>query len=272
MKSKTIIPARIFLTIMMLFYFAPFYILITTSLKKENDLTSRWIIPNYLYKENFVNAWNNANLGRAFFNNLVIIVFAVVFLILLGASAAYPLSRYRTKLNRTMYVVFIAAMIVPPLTILVPLYKFYAALHAMNSYWGIVLIHLTFQLPLTIFLYTGFIATLPRELDEAALIDGCSRFSVFFRILFPLLKPITATVVILSGINVWNDYQFSVFFMQATDMKTFTVALSGFFSANTNYVTWVAAGALLGSLPMIAVYLLLQKYFVSGLSSGAVKG
>lgn len=272
MKTKNKIPSRIIMVIVMIFYFVPFYILITTSLKKESDLSSRWIFPDYFYNGNFVNAWNNANLGSAFFNNFIIIVFAVLLLVIVGASAAYPLARFRTKLNRIMYVVFIAAMIVPPLTILVPLYKFYAALHAMNTYWGIILIHLTFQLPITIFLYTGFISTLPHELDEAALIDGCSRFSVFFRILFPLLKPITATVIILSGINIWNDYQFSVFFMQATNMKTFTVALSGFFSANTNYVTWVAAGALLGSLPMIAVYLLLQKYFVSGLSSGAVKG
>lgn len=272
MRSKAIAPTRILLIIIMIFYAIPFYILITTSFKKPTDMSSRWILPNYFYTDNFSNAWNNANLGHAFLNNTIIIIAAVILLVLLGSVAAYPLARYRTRLNKIMYVVFIAAMIVPPLTILVPLYKFYASINAMNSYWGIVLIHLTFQLPLTIFLYTGFISTIPHELDEAALIDGCSRFSVFFRILFPLLKPITATVIILAGINVWNDYQFSVFFMQATEMKTFTVALSSFFSANTNYVTWVAAGALLGSLPMILVYLFLQKYFVSGLSSGAVKG
>lgn len=272
MKAKSGFLKRFSVIVIMAFYVVPFYILVTTALKKESDLSSKWSFPNYIYLNNFISAWQNANLGRALLNNVIILVFTLPLLVLLGSAASYPLARCKTKLNQAMYLFFIGSMIVPPLTILVPLYKFYVSLNAMNTYWGIILIDLTFQLPVTIFFYTGFISTLPRELDEAALLDGCSRFSVFFRVLFPLLKPITATVVILSGINIWNDYQFSVFFMQQTAMKTFTVALSGFFSANTNYIAWVAAGSLLGSLPVIIVYLALQKCFVSGLSAGAVKG
>lgn len=260
------------LFMVMSLYAVPFYILLTTSLKSQSDLSSKWAFPGYLYTDNFVKAWQNAHLGRAFLNNAIILVCALALLILLGAAASYPLARYKTKWNRFVYVFFVAAMIVPPLTILVPLYKIYVAIHAMDTYWGIVLIDVTFQLPTAIFLYTGFIGTLPKELDEAALLDGCSRFSVFFRVLFPLLKPVTASVAIMSGVNIWNDYQFSVFFMQQTQMKTFTVSLAGFFSANANHISWVAAGSLLGSLPVIAAYLLLQKYFVSGLSAGAVKG
>ncbi|WP_236687341.1 carbohydrate ABC transporter permease [Geobacillus sp. ZGt-1] len=128
------------------------------------------------------------------------------------------------------------------------------------------------NLPITIFLFTGFINTIPRELDEAAMIDGMSRFSLFFRIIMPLLKPVTVTVMILTGVNVWNDYQFSVFFLQSSESHTLTVALSSFFSQYVNNVGWVAAGSLLSSLPIIILYLFLQKYFISGLSSGAVKG
>lgn len=263
---------RLALVLVMALYSVPFYILLTTALKRESDLSSKWTFPGYFYTENFAQAWQNAHLGRAFLNNTIILVCSLALLVVLGAAASYPLARYKTKLNRFMYVFFIAAMIVPPLTILVPLYKFYVALHAMDTYWGIILIDVTFQLPMAIFLYTGFIGTLPRELDEAALLDGCSRFSVFFKVLFPLLKPVTASVIILSGVNIWNDYQFSVFFLQQTNMKTFTVSLASFFSANNNHIMWVAAGSLLGSLPVIAAYLLLQKYFVSGLSAGAVKG
>ncbi len=104
------------------------------------------------------------------------------------------------------------------------------------------------------------------------MIDGMSRFSLFFRIIMPLLKPVTVTVMILTGVNVWNDYQFSVFFLQSSESHTLTVALSSFFSQYVNNVGWVAAGSLLSSLPIIILYLFLQKYFISGLSSGAVKG
>lgn len=272
MKTKPKIWTKLIMVIIMVLYFVPFYILITVSLKNQTDLSTRWALPNYFNLDNFASAWQNANLARAFFNDLIITGLVILLLIIVGSLSSYPLARYRSKLNKTMYMVFISAMVIPPLSILVPLYKFYAGIGAMDTYWGIILLHLTFQLPITIFLYTGFISTLPRELDEAALIDGCTRFSVFFKILFPLLKPITATVIIMTGINVWNDYQFSIFFLQQTDMKTITVALSSFFGSTTNHISWVAAGSLLGSLPMIAVYLFLQKYFVSGLSAGAVKG
>lgn len=263
---------KIIIIIVILFYAIPFYILTTTSLKTDKDISSKWKMPSYLYLDNFINAWQKANLGHAFLNNLIILAVSMAGLIVLGSLAAYPLARNKSKLNKFMYYLFVSAMIVPPLTILVPLYQFYSKIHAMNTFWGITLMHLTFQLPLTIFLYTGFIGTIPRELDEAALIDGCSRFGLFFKILFPLLKPVTATITIVTGVNIWNDYQFSLFFLQKSQMHTITVTLSRFFGEHANYISWVAAGSLLGSIPMIIIYLFLQKYFISGLSSGAVKG
>ncbi|MCU6339592.1 carbohydrate ABC transporter permease, partial [Enterobacter quasiroggenkampii] len=129
-----------------------------------------------------------------------------------------------------MYTLCISCLIVPALTILVPLYKFIVDVGGINTYWAIILTQVTFALPMTIFLFTGFISTVPREMDEAGLIDGCSRYGIFLRIIFPLLKPITATVVILIGVQVWNDYQFSVFFLQKKEMMTIPVALSGFVS------------------------------------------
>ncbi|MEW9669388.1 carbohydrate ABC transporter permease [Ammoniphilus sp. 3BR4] len=104
------------------------------------------------------------------------------------------------------------------------------------------------------------------------MIDGMSRFGLFFRIIMPLLNPVTATVTILAGVNIWNDYQFSVFFLQSTEAKTITVSLAAFFSQYTNNIGWVAAGSLMAALPIIVLYLCVQRYFVSGLSSGAVKG
>ncbi|KRE69742.1 carbohydrate ABC transporter permease [Paenibacillus sp. Soil750] len=250
----------------------PFYILLTSSFKKDSDLSSKWSIPHYLYTGNFTNAWVNAKLGKAFINTSVITVIVIILLIVLGTISSYPLARYKTRLNRMMYLFFIAALIVPPLTILVPLYKFYVDLGALNTYWGIILLHVTFYLPITIFLYTGFISSIPRELDEAAMMDGSTRLGVIFKLIVPLLKPVTATVIILNGVNVWNDYQFSTFFLQKTAIRPFTVALSAFFGQYTSNVGWVAAGSVIAALPLAVLYLFLQRYFIHGLSAGAVKG
>ncbi|XEC94667.1 carbohydrate ABC transporter permease [Paenibacillus tarimensis] len=255
-----------------LIHVLPFYILLTASFKAVDDRSSKWLMPGYLYLENFTNAWREANLSSAFMNNIVITASAVILVILIGSIAAFPLARFKSGWNRFIYALFVSALVVPPLTILVPLYKFIVDIGGMNSFWGIILLHVTFNLPVTIFLYTGFIDTIPKELDEAAMIDGAGKLRMFFTIIIPLLKPITATVIILTGVGIWNDYQFSVFFLQSSDSRTITVALSSFFSQYNNDIGWVAAGSLMGAIPMIATYLFLQKYFIHGLSSGAVKG
>lgn len=250
----------------------PFYILLTSSFKAADDLSSKWAFPGYVYLDNFLNAWNEANLGRAFINNILITGIAVVLVVAIGSLAAYPLARHQTKWNKFMYMLFISVLIVPPLAILVPLYRFYVDIHALNTYWGIILIHVTFHLPITIFLFTGFIGTIPKDLDEAGMIDGSSRVGLFFRLIMPLLKPVTATVIILAGVAIWNDYQFSVFFLEKTEVRTITVSLAKFFGQYNSNIGWVAAGSLMGALPITLVYLALQKQFIHGLSSGAVKG
>lgn len=250
----------------------PFYILITTSFKAMDDLSSKWVFPGYFYLDNFINAWYEAKLDLAFKNNVIVTVCSIVLIVVFGSIAAYPLARRQTKWNKFIYMLFISALIVPPLTSLVPLYKFMVDLGGMNQYWGVILLHVAFHLPMTIFLYTGFISTIPRELDEAAMIDGAGHFGLFYRIVLPLLKPITATVIILHGVSVWNDFQFSLFFLQKQELRTITVSLSRFFAEDGNKIGWVAAGSFMGALPMVCIYLFLQRYFITGLSSGAVKG
>ncbi|WP_026695326.1 carbohydrate ABC transporter permease [Peribacillus kribbensis] len=270
MKSKKSL-VLILSIIISIFHMIPLYLLVSTAFKNDSDTSSKWRLPDYVFTGNFKNAWENAHLGSAFFNNIVITVTSVILVVIIGALASYPLARYQTKLNKFMYIVFISALIVPPLTILVPLYQFIVDLGGLNSYWAMIALNVTFNLPITIFLYTGFIGTIPRELDEAAMIDGASRIGLFFKIILPLLKPVTVTTIILSGVAVWNDYQFSVFFLQDSERLTITVALSQFFSQYNNNLGWVAAGSLLGMLPLTILYLFLQRYFIQGLSAGAVK-
>lgn len=256
-----------------LFHLVPFYILITTSLKKVGDFSSKWAFPTSFNTENFTLAWEQANLGNAFINTAIITIFAAVLLIFFGSMAAYALARRTTKLNKYVYMLFVGVMVIPPLTALVPLYRLVVDIGLMNTHLVAILNNVAAFMPLTIFLYAGFIrSTIPKELEEAAKIDGASTLGVFFRVVFPLLKPITATVLIISSVYIWNDYQFAIFFLQDSSVQTLTVALAGFFGQNSSQLNLVAAAALIASLPMVIVFLFLQRFFIEGLAAGSVKG
>lgn len=259
--------------LVLLFHIIPFYIMATTALKAKGDFSSKWVFPKELNFQNFSEAWQTANLGPSFANTLIITGCSAVLLIFFGSMAAYPMARRKTTLNKIFYFVFIAIMIIPPLTALVPLYKMVVNIGMMNTYEVAILNNVAAFMPLTIFLYAGFIrSTIPKELEEAAKIDGASTLGTFFRIVFPLLKPVTASVLIIACVFIWNDYQFAIFFLQDKSMHTVTVSLASFFGQNQNHLNLVAAAAILAMLPMTILFLFLQKYFIAGLSSGSVKG
>ncbi|MFJ7974922.1 carbohydrate ABC transporter permease [Peribacillus sp. NPDC096379] len=269
-KKRLFAGLAIFITLV---HIIPFYILITTALKAKGDFSSKWVFPKQISFENFSEAWKLTNLGNSFINSAIITLFSAVLLIVLGSMAAYPLARRQTKLNKFFYFLFIAIMIIPPLTALVPLYNLVVDFGMMNTYEVAIFNNVASFMPLTIFLYAGFIrSTIPKELEEAAKIDGASTLGIFFRIVFPLLKPITASILIISCVYIWNDYQFAIFFLQDSAMHTLTVSLANFFGSNQNKLNLVAAAALMSMLPMTILFLFLQKYFIKGLSAGSVKG
>lgn len=256
----------------LLFHIIPFYILVTTSLKTRGDFSSKWLLPDYLTFANFAQAIEKANLISALFNSLIITAGTALLLIVFGSMAAYPLARVPSKLNRAVFIFFISIMVIPPLTVLVPMYKSVVDLGLINTHAIAIIVNFAAYLPLTIFFYTGFIrSTVPKELEEAAGIDGTGTLSAFYKIVFPLLKPVTSTVAIISCVHVWNDFQFAIFFLQDKEVQTFTVAMSSFFGENQSHLNMVAAAALMSSLPMAVLFLFLQKYFIAGLTAGAVK-
>ncbi|OMI28300.1 maltose ABC transporter permease [Bacillus haynesii] len=255
------------------FHLIPFYILLTTALKAKGDFSSKWKFPDEISLGNFAEAWDKAGLAGSFFNTAVITLASAALLIVTGSLAAYPLARRRTKLNQAVYFLFVGIMIIPPLTSMVPLYKMVVELGMLNTLEIAILNNTAAYMPLTIFLYAGFIrSTIPKELEEAARIDGASTAGIFFRIVFPLLKPVTATICIIACVFIWNDYQFSIFFLQDKSVQTLTVAIAGFFGQNANNLHLVAAASLMAMLPMTILFLFLQKYFIKGLSAGALKG
>lgn len=254
-----------------LLHFAPIYILLGMAFKSPKDISSRWILPGYIYKKNFEIAIEKGNMLASLYNSGIITISCIVLITILGALAAYPLARNRSKFNAGIKAFVLGIMMVPPLSILVPLYSVMSDLRATSTFWGIIVILTTFQLPMSIFLYTNFISAIPTALDEAASIDGCGPLGTFFRVILPQLKPITASVVILTGISCWNDYQFSLYMLQSPKIRTITLAISSFFSQNSNNVNAAAAAALMGILPVIVLFLTLQKYFIKGMVDSAVK-
>ncbi|MBI9106691.1 MAG: carbohydrate ABC transporter permease [Spirochaetales bacterium] len=255
-----------------LFHFIPLFISMNLSLKPKTDLSSRWMFPGELYFENFRYAVEKAKIFLAMKNSAIITIIGVTIVVLIGAMAAYPLARNRSRFNNRILQFVLAVMMVPPLSMLVPLVTTMTRIGGISTYWGIILVLVTFQLPISIFLYANFIRTIPMELDEAALIDGCSRFSIFFRIILPLLKPVTATVIILTGVAIWNDFQFSLFLLQAPKMKVVTLAVFTFFGQSSSNPGAAAAAAIVAVLPVVVLFMFLQRYFIKGMVDSAVKG
>ena len=253
-------------------HFLPFYIVFTVAFKPKTELSSRWALPKELYLDNFKLAIEKADILLAIKNSLIITLITVTLVMLIGALAAYPLARLKSKFNTGILLMVVGIMMVPPLSVLVPLLTMMSRLNLISTYPGIISVLLTFQLPMSIFLYSNFITTIPVSLDEAARIDGCNKIQTFWHVILPLLKPVTASVVILTGVNIWNDYQFSLYLLQKQEMRVVTLAVSTFFASNSTNLGAAAAAALIAIAPVAALYIFLQKYFVQGMVDGAVKG
>lgn len=259
------------LLLMALIQLVPFYVAVTTALKPKDDLSSQLVPPSGLFWGNFTTALTDGNILRAVGNSILVTVISTILVCGLGAMAAYPLARRLTRMNKTVMLMIVGLIMVPPLSILVPLYSMMNQLHAINSYWGIIAVMVTGQLPLAIFLYAAFMRSLPESIEEAATVDGANTFQILFRIVFPVLKPVTATVVILAGVAIWNDYSMSVYLLAKPSVQTIAPAIGSFFSQQSSNLGAASAASLIAVAPVLVAYLFLQKYFIKGMVAGAEK-
>lgn len=251
-------------------YLSPFYILLGLSLTMPIDQSSRWSFPSYVYLENFRVAMAGV-IGQGIRDSLIITVSTVFLVGFIGSLASYPLARNKSKLNTFVKRFSLSIMMIPPLGIIVPIYRVMLTFNAISTYHGIILLLVTFCLPLAIFIFTNFIASIPEALDEAAYIDGCGPLRAFFQIILPQLKPVITTVTILTGVVAWNDFQFSLYILQTPRITSVTLAVAAFFAQVSANVFAAAASAVLGVLPVIILFLLLQKYFIQGMVDSAIK-
>jgi ABC-type glycerol-3-phosphate transport system permease component len=232
---------------------------------------------NDLRLDNYARAWREARFGDYFFNSVLVTGVSVTLIVALGAMAAYALTRFYHPLARGVFWLFLAGLMIPAQLALVPLFFELRALDLLNSRAGLILVYTANGLPFAIFILAGFFRSLPRSLYEAAVIDGCSEFSAFWRVLLPLARPGLVTVAIFQFIGVWKEYFFA-FMLVGGDVdgraRTLPLGLANL-SITAQYHTdygMLFAGLVLVTVPILIVYVLLQRQIVKGVAAGALKG
>lgn len=246
--------------------------MVLASFKTPSELlTNIWGLPRSLAWENYVGAWQAARLGRALFNSLVVTTSTVLLVIGLSSIAAYALATFRFRYATIIFLIFVITMQAP--VPIIPLYVMLVRLRLTDSYLGLILPMVAGGLPLSIFIFRAFFLTIPRELQDAAVVDGCSRFSAFWRIVVPISSPAIATVAILQFLGAWNEYFLALILIRSPEMRTVPLTIQVFFYA-FGRTEWsqVFAALTVASLPVIIVYIIMQRQFIQGLTAGVVKG
>ena len=289
MKKKRLLSVEILTATLFLIFMIPFFLIITNSAKPTLEV----IADPLGLPENFGQLFINirailenpaVSYVSSFFSSVVITVLSVGLLVIIASMAAWVLVRAKSKLANTIFMFFVAAMIVPFQVVMFPLLSWFHRIEIflglldtpfrlLQNYPGIIFAYLGFGTPLSMFLYHGFIKGIPEELEEAAIIDGCSRAGVFFRIVLPILKSITVTVMILNGIWIWNDYLLPLLVLgMGGNVQTIPLAVANFVSSFVRRWDLILTSTLMAMLPIIIVFLFLQKHIMKGMVDGSVKG
>jgi raffinose/stachyose/melibiose transport system permease protein len=266
------IVVTIFIAIGALITLAPCYFILVTALKSPMDRAQNpFGLPTVWQWSNFSKAIALANLPKGFLISLIITGSVLVLLPFIASAAAYPLARRNRGLNHAVYILFLSGLVLSPSLAMVPLISLMVKLNLAKTLYGIILLYLAFGLPFSIFLYSGFIKSIPRELDDAARIDGCNQWNTFRLIIFPLLKPATATVLVFNGLVVWNDFFWPLLFLNSIETRTLILRVFSFQSQYSAQWELIFAGSILALLPILILYLVMQRQFVAGISAGAFK-
>ncbi|WP_138750818.1 carbohydrate ABC transporter permease [Paenibacillus sinopodophylli] len=255
-------------------FIAPFYIAIVTSLKSPAESALSGIsLPQVLHFENYVEALKMSSFFLALKNSLIFTIVSVILIVFCSSSAAYIIAR---NLNKRYYrfweKIFLAAIMLPFEVIMIPTYKFLYEVDLINTLAGAIMVKVGLSIPFAIFMYIGFIKSIPRELEESAKIDGAGPIRTFWQIVFPLLQTITSSLIALQMMWTWNDFNVSLILLQKDAVKTIPLQQFIFFGQYTSNFNLAFASAIVSMIPIYLFFGIAQKYIVSGLTAGAVKG
>lgn len=254
---------------------SPLYITIVTALKTREESTENFFsLPSRFYLGNFVEVINKQNYFVYLRNTVVITVLSLALMAIVIPSLSYALSRNmrRNRFYRFCYIYLVIGLFVPFQVVMIPLVKITSALH-MSNIAGLIVLNLVFALRDGVFLFVAYMDSVPREIEESAYIDGCTTFQTYVRIVFPLVKPMTATLLVLNGLSVWNDFMLPLLLLNKSQSSwTLQLFQYNFKTAYSFDYNLAFASFLMSLLPVMIFYIFCQKYIIRGLTSGAVKG
>jgi raffinose/stachyose/melibiose transport system permease protein len=253
----------------------PLVTVLSSSFRSPKNMTDPLHWFNEWSMNSFHSAYTRMHFPVALWNSIVLTTVSVFFIVMLAAMAAYPMARIRSKTSRFLYLFFLSGLVVPGQMVLIPIIQMIKSLGIPMNQHTPILMFITCSLPFSTFLYTGFIrSSVPEEIEEAAHIDGAGLLRRFWQIVFPLILPVTVSVIITQGVWIWNDYFFNMVFITKAADAPLPVAMLGFLGDQQNPAQWnvLFAACILCALPLLIAFLSLQKYFVGGLTVGSVKG
>ncbi|MED1949592.1 carbohydrate ABC transporter permease [Brevibacillus centrosporus] len=264
------------LFLVLLLYFVaiayPLFWMVMNSLKESSEIFSdSWALPTQWLFENYVTAWEQG-ISDYFLNSVIVTSLTCFLTVLLSALGAYGLTRFQFRGKSLILILILGGLMLSPQVSLIPLYKLIQSLGLFNTYWALIIPYVAYRLPFTILLIRAHFLTIPKEIEEAAYLDGCSSFGVFTRIFLPLSTPILLTSTLLTAYFSWNEFLFSIIFIDDNKLKTIPSGLMAFRDMLQTDWGVLLAGLTISALPIILLFLFMQKYFVRGLTSGGIKG
>ncbi|GAA0514321.1 sugar ABC transporter permease [Paractinoplanes deccanensis] len=256
------------LIVVALLFLVPLVGLINVSLKPQDSQTSALSFAWPPTLDNYTTAWREAHLGPALGNSFLITLVSVALIVAIAALAAYPLARVTRSWSRWTFYGIIGGLLIPGQLAMLPLYATMRDLGLLGTLWSVILINVGQQLPFSVFLYTMFLRELPLDYEEAALLDGAGPLRSFLTVVFPLLRPVTGTVVILNAVGIWNEFFLPLLYLGGSDNTTAPVAIYGFVSQFVSLWPLIFAGLVISVIPILVVYFALQKYIIKGFAGG----
>lgn len=273
MKKKVFSAIRFsVLGLVLILYILPFVFVILNSFKTTKEIVANPLsLPTNINFNNYIGAYNKMGYSHAFINSLIITICSVGLIIVFSSMAAYIIVRRNWKFTQYLFFIMVASMIIPFQGIMIPLVKIYGSLGMLNSKWALIYMYLGFGSALAVFMYHGFIKVIPLELEEAALVDGASKFRIFTTIIFPLLKPTTMTIAILDILWIWNDFLLPSLVLIGEKERTLPLSTFYFYGTYTRDYGLSMAGLMLTTIPVIIIYIFAQKHIIEGVVAGSIK-
>ncbi|PAD32829.1 sugar permease [Paenibacillus sp. 7523-1] len=271
-KTTDVVLFVVILIFAILFFFPIFFNLMSAFKSNSEIMRNALSLPTSLYLENFKYLLTETEFPRAILNSLILTVVSIVMQILIIPMAGYAIERRNARWTNFVFLYFLAGMMIPFQAYMIPLFKELKMLGLYGSLAGPILVYIAGAIGFGCLLYTSFVKGIPKEIEEAAEIDGCSRYGIFWKIVFPLLGPVTASMIILNGLGIWNDFLMPMLVLPSGEPKTMVVEIYRYIGEFSSRWDMIFAGTALSVVPVLIVFVALQRYFVKGISAGATKG